>query len=143
MASVTHAAELGIDLERGKPQQLYRWFLASLLFGRPIRQEQAAETYRVLIEHGFTSPGKFAGAGREELRRVLDEGGYARFDYQMTDALHAAMHTIDADEGSVSHIVRSAASRSELRATLESLQGVGPKVVEIFLRDIPSDVLPD
>lgn len=143
MASVTHANDLGIDLEGGKPQQLYRWFLASLLFGRPIRQEQAAETYRVLIDHGFTSPGKFADVGREELRRILDEGGYARFDYQMTDALHGAMHTIDADEESVSHIVRSASSRRELRETLEALKGVGPKVVEIFLRDIPDDVLPD
>ncbi|MGY2898006.1 hypothetical protein ACVKXF_000618 [Curtobacterium sp. PvP017] len=65
MADVTHAADLGIDLSDGKPQQLYRWFLASMLFGRPIRQEQAAATYRVLIDHGFTSPGKFAGAGRE------------------------------------------------------------------------------
>ncbi|QSB22968.1 hypothetical protein [Curtobacterium sp. 24E2] len=42
MADVTHAADLGIDLSDGKPQQLYRWFLASMLFGRPIRQEQAA-----------------------------------------------------------------------------------------------------
>jgi 3-methyladenine DNA glycosylase/8-oxoguanine DNA glycosylase len=143
MASVLHASDLDIDLTDGKPQQLYRWFLASVLFARPIRQEQAAETYRVLLDHGFTSPGKFAGAGREQLRRILDEGGYGRFDYQMTDALHDAMHTIDADEGSVSHMVHSAASRAELRETLESLTGVGPKAVEIFLRDVPDDVLPD
>ncbi|TDW46911.1 hypothetical protein EDF51_10522 [Curtobacterium sp. PhB25] len=143
MADVTHAADLGIDLSDGKPQQLYRWFLASMLFGRPIRQEQAAETYRVLIDHGFTSPGKFAGAGREQLRRVLDEGGYARFDYQMTDALHETMHTLDADEGSVSHLVKTAASRKDLRDRLGTLKGIGPKTIEIFLRDIPDAVLPD
>jgi 3-methyladenine DNA glycosylase/8-oxoguanine DNA glycosylase len=142
MAGLMHAADLGIDLADGKPQQLYRWFLASVLFARPIRQEQAAETYRVLIDHGFTSPGKFVGAGREQLRGVLDEGGYGRFDYQMTDALHDAMHTIDADEGSVSHLVRSASSRAELRESLEALKGVGPKAVEIFLRDIPNSMLP-
>ncbi|WP_123681129.1 DNA methylase [Curtobacterium sp. PhB115] len=143
MADVTHASDLGIDLSDGKPQQLYRWFLASMLFGRPIRQERAAETYHALIEHGFTSPGKFAGAGREQLRGVLDEGGYGRFDYQMTDALHETMRTLDADEGSVSHLVKTAASRKELRERLGQLKGIGPKTIEIFLRDIPDEVLPD
>lgn len=143
MADVLHAEDLGIDLTDGKPQQLYRWFLASMLFGRPIRQQQAAETYRALIDHGFTSPGKFAGVGHEQLRRVLDEGGYARFDHQMADTLHETMHTLDADEGSVSHLVRTAGSREELRHRLGDLRGVGPKTIEIFLRDIPDDVLPD
>ncbi|WP_439692306.1 hypothetical protein ACRQ4B_15605 [Curtobacterium sp. SP.BCo] len=143
MADVLHAEDLGIDLTDGRPQQLYRWFLASMLFGRPIRQQQAAETYRALIDHGFTSPGKFAGVGHEQLRRVLDEGGYARFDHQMADALHETMHTLDADEGSVSHLVRTAGSREELRDRLGDLRGVGPKTIEIFLRDVPDDVLPD
>ncbi|WP_144763150.1 DNA methylase [Curtobacterium sp. 9128] len=143
MADVIHAADIGIDLSDGKPQQLYRWFLASMLFGRPIRQEQAAQTYRVLIDHGFTSPGRFGGVGHERLRKVLDEGGYGRFDHQMTDALHETMHTLDADEGSVSHLVKSAGSRSELRERLGSLKGVGPKTIEIFLRDVPDALLPE
>ncbi|ROP60928.1 DNA methylase [Curtobacterium sp. ZW137] len=143
MADVTHAEDLGIDLSDGKPQQLYRWFLASMLFGRPIRQQLAADTYRALIDQGFTSPGKFAEAGREGLRKVLDEGGYGRFDYQMTDALHETMHTLDADEGSVSHLVKTASSRQELRDRLGELKGVGPKTIEIFLRDVPDAVLPD
>lgn len=143
MSDVMHASDLGIDLTDGKPQQLYRWFLASMLFGRPIRQQQAAETYHALIEHGFTSPGKFAGVGHERLRKVLDEGGYGRFDHQMTDALHETMHTLDADEGSVSHLVKTASSRSELRDRLGELTGVGPKTIDIFLRDVPAAVLPD
>jgi 3-methyladenine DNA glycosylase/8-oxoguanine DNA glycosylase len=143
MASVTHASDLGIDLAEGKPQQLYRWFLASLLFGRPIQQEIAAKTYHALIDHGLTSPKHFAEYSREGLRAVLDDGGYGRFDYQMTDALHEAMATIAADHGSVAHLVSSAKDRDDLRATLTGLKGVGPKVVEIFLRAVPDALLPD
>ncbi|MFZ7086864.1 hypothetical protein [Curtobacterium sp. RRHDQ10] len=142
MASVTHASDLGIDLAEGKPQQLYRWFLASLLFGRPIQQEIAVKTYHALIDHGLTSPKHFAEHSHEGLRAILDEGGYGRFDHQMTDALHSAMASIDEDHGSVSHLVSSAADRAEVKRRLEALTGVGPKVVEIFLRDVPAELLP-
>ncbi|KQO60369.1 hypothetical protein [Curtobacterium sp. Leaf261] len=142
MASVTHASDLGIDLVEGKPQQLYRWFLASLLFGRPIQQEIAVKTYHALIDHGLTSPKHFAEHSHEGLRAILDEGGYGRFDHQMTDAMHEAMATIDREYGSVSHLVSSAADRAEVQRRLEALTGVGPKVVEIFLRDVPAELLP-
>ena len=39
--------DLGIDLADGKPQQLYRWFLACLLFARPIQQDIAANAYKL------------------------------------------------------------------------------------------------
>ncbi len=60
MTGHTTAADLGLDLEAGEPDQLFKWFLASLLFGRPVQQEVAANTWHVLLQHGLTSPGQFA-----------------------------------------------------------------------------------
>jgi hypothetical protein len=31
--------ELGIDLASGRPAELFKWFLAYLLFGKPIQQD--------------------------------------------------------------------------------------------------------
>ncbi|THG33172.1 DNA methylase [Naasia lichenicola] len=141
MAKVTTAEDLGIDLTGGGAEALYRWFLASMLFGRPIRQEQAAETYRALEKAGLTSPKRFAEHDREGLRHILDQGGYGRFDYQMTDALHETMATIAESHGSVSELVKHAQSRADLEKKLDELKGVGPKTIEIFLREVPAEIV--
>lgn len=136
--------DLGIDLapeaSDPTPQALYRWLLASLLFGRPVQQGVAADTFHVLIQHGLTSPATFAERGREELRRILDEGSYARIDYVMSDELHDVMGGIVSDHGSVNHLVRSSSGAAELRERLESYRGVGPKTAEIFTRWLPASL---
>ena len=129
--------DLGIDPSRSA-EQLYRWFLASLLFGRNIRQQQAAKTYGVLMEHGMTSPKHFADLGREPLRKVLDEGGYDRFDYQMADELHEVMAGVADDWGSVHHLVASSADRAEAEQRMEAYKGVGPTTARIFLDEVPA-----
>lgn len=145
MADDLGPRDLDIDLDPADgeptPQALYRWLLASVLFGRPVQQHVAADTYRVLIEHGLTSPAKFASVEREDLRRMLDEGSYARIDYVMSDELHEVMGRIDTEYGSVNHLVRSSADEAELRERLTEFKGVGPKTAEIFLRWLPSGVV--
>ncbi|HAM25521.1 MAG TPA: DNA methylase, partial [Microbacteriaceae bacterium] len=137
MTGYLTAADLGIDVTHADADALFRWFLASLLFGRPIRQQVAADTWRVLISHGLTSPDRFADYDREGLRALLDEGHYARIDYVMTDELHNAMATVRREYGSVSAMVKTSGSRKELTERLEALVGVGPKTAEIFLREVP------
>jgi len=133
--------ELDIDLSDGKPQQLYRWFLASILFGKPIQQNVSADTYRVLIDHGFTSPKKFADIQREPLRKLLDDGGYGRFDYQMADYLHEIMAAVEKDHGSIHQMVASASSRDDLAKTVQDFQGVGAVTARIFTEQIPRAVI--
>jgi len=132
-------ADLGIDPARS-PEQRYRWFLASVLFGRRIRQEQAAHTYRVLIEHGLTSPERFADVSRDDLRVLLDDGGYDRFDWLMTDELHEVMAGVVRDWGSVNRLVTTAADRQEAHDRLVAFKGVGDVTVRIFLDGVPQDL---
>ncbi|WP_445996012.1 hypothetical protein ACUWEX_08990 [Okibacterium fritillariae] len=133
-------ADLDIDPSTGSPVQLYRWLLASLLFGRRIQQEIAAQTYRTLIDHGFTSPARFSTVGREQLRRILDEGGYARFDYIMTDELRDVMPGLADEYGSVHHLVASSADRDELIERLTAFTGIGPVTARIFADAMPSQL---
>jgi hypothetical protein len=135
------AKDLGLDLSTGSPTALYRWFLASLLFGRPVQQDVSANTWRVLLRHGLTSPKRFAEHDREGLRAILDEGHYARIDYIMTDELHDVMSRIVSGYGSVSQLVKRAESRTALSRTLKEFKGVGPATARIFLRDIPDSVI--
>ena len=136
MAKTMTPADLGIEPGRSA-EQLYRWFLASLLFGRNIRQEQAAKTYGVLIDAGMSSPKHFADLDRERLRHALDEGGYDRFDYQMADELHRVMAGVVDTWGSVHHLVASAADRAEAHDRLVAYKGVGDVTARIFLDEVP------
>ena len=130
--------DLDIDPASGSPEQLYRWFLASVLFGRPIQQSVAAETYRTLLGAGLTSPSKFAGLKREPLRRLLDRGGYVRLDYQMADTLHSVMSAVVDEYDSVHHLVVSSADAAELTERLTGFKGIGPVTAQIFTAQIPA-----
>jgi hypothetical protein len=64
------ARELGIDLASGAERELFKWFLACLLFGKPIRREVAGRAYAELArgaDHtarcapGTSSPGMAQG----------------------------------------------------------------------------------
>lgn len=50
---------LGIDLRSKKEEDLFRWFLACLLFGKPIQAEIAERAYHKLIAEYLTSPEAF------------------------------------------------------------------------------------
>ncbi|WP_026819475.1 hypothetical protein [Arthrobacter castelli] len=129
--------DLEIDLSEGEPQQLYRWFLVCLLFGRPIQQEIAAEAYRHLIDEGFNSPEKFDDIEREPLRKLLDEARYARYDYAAADQLHEVMARVVDDYSSVDQMVKGADSSDELRKRLMALKGVGEKTAGIYVDALP------
>lgn len=133
-------ADLDLDLDDPTPQALHRWFLASMLLGAPVRQSQSAETYRVLIERGLTSPSRFAELDREQLRKALDDGGYARLDYQTADRLHATMRAIDDGWGSVNRLVRSSSSAEELSRRVQEFDGIGETTARIFIDPIPASV---
>ena len=130
-------ADLGIDLSSGAPGQLYRWLLASLLFGKRIQQDIAARTWHVLIDNGLTSPEKFAGISRDQLMRLLTEGGYVHYRWKEDDELHAVMAGILKEYGSVQDLVKGAGSPEELRRRLEEFPGVGPVTANIFLEWVP------
>ncbi len=54
MTALITAADLGIDTT--SDQGLFDWFLASLLFGRPVSQNAAASAFHKLKSDGWDRP---------------------------------------------------------------------------------------
>src|SRR3972149_2065903 len=73
--------ELGIDLSKGKSTEIFKWFLASKLFGARIGTNIAVKTYREFEKCGVLSPKKILETGWGGLVRILDDGGDAPDDF--------------------------------------------------------------
>lgn len=129
--------ELGIDLKSGKEADIFHWFLACLLFGKPIQQDVARRAYEVLVKSGVDTPDKILTAGWDKLVKLLDEGHYVRFDYSTaTKLLNVCQKLQDDYGGKVTNIKKQARDKQDLVRRLLEFKGIGPKTAEIFLRDM-------
>jgi hypothetical protein len=81
------AKKLGINLSSRKEEELFKWFLACLLFGKPIQQEIAERAYARLLSAGLRNPDEVLDAGWDELVRLLDEAHYVRYDFSTATKL--------------------------------------------------------
>lgn len=131
-----YAADLGIDLKSKKESELFKWFLACLLFGKPIQQEVVVRTFGELEKEGLTSPDAIIEAGWDNLVSVLDHGHYVRFDYSTATKLLDVMRTLKGRYGSVTNLLKESNDKYELKRKMEEFQGIGEKTFEIFWRDI-------
>lgn len=131
------ASEIGLDPSGGNEKDLFRWWLASFLFGKRITQGIARRTYDVFQKAGLTTPDKIIDAGWHALVKKLGEGGYTRYDESTARRLIENSRKLkDEYGGRITNIFAAADSLSDLKQRLLEFNGVGPKTLEIFLRDI-------
>lgn len=133
----TFSEELGIDLCSRNEKEVFKWFLASLLFGARISSKIAAKTYKQFEMRGLVTPEAIQEAGWDRLVEVLDEGGYARYDYKTADMLlNITRRLQDQSDGKIVKLIEAAATYEELKKRLEEFKGIGPVTVNIFLREL-------
>ena len=89
MAALITAADLGIDTT--SDQGLFDWLLASVLFGRPVPQQTAANAFRKFREDGWDTPEHFAADDQHPLWHELWEGNYHRMSSVMSEELRDVM----------------------------------------------------
>src|SRR5581483_6037334 len=130
------ASDLGIDLSSLREEEVCKWFLACLLFGKPIQQEVARRAYLELVEHGITTPDTILQAGWDRLVALLDEGHYVRYDFSTATRLLDVSRDLKERYGTVTKLLRESRSGDEVSARLQEMRGIGPRTAEIFLRDI-------
>jgi hypothetical protein len=132
-----YAAELGIDLKSGPPAR-QQWFLAAILFGARISGQLAARTYRVFAARGVFSPQAVLDQGWDRLVELLDEGGYARYDYKTATKLLKVMESLkEGYQGDLERLHAAARDPVDLEARLQALApGIGEATVNIFLREL-------
>lgn len=135
------ASDLGIDLSSPQEVAYFKWFLACLLFGKPVQQEVARRTYETFVKDGLVTPAAIERAGWDRLVEVLDEGHYTRYDYSTATKLLDIMKHLQETSGTLLAFLQNCHSKDELSARLQQFKGVGPKTAEIFLRDLPDSFL--
>lgn len=137
MSKQVSAADLGLNLSAEDEQALFKWFIASFLFGKRIQQGIAVQTYRVLVEqHGRDTVRKLCNCTHRQLVSMLGEGGYTRYDESTAERLlKLGKKLTDEYHGRVSAIHAASESRQELEKRLAEFDGIGPKTVEIFMRE--------
>ena len=131
-----YAEELGIDLSSKQEAEYFKWFLACLLFGKPIQQEVAKRTYFEFVNDGLTNPDAIIQAGWDKLVEILDKGHYVRFAYSTATKLLDVCRALKEKYGTITNLLKQVQSIDELSSHLQEFKGIGQKTAEIFLRDI-------
>lgn len=132
------STELAIKLEGGKSGEVFKWALASKLMGARISTTIAVKTYKAFEEAGVLTPQKIQATGWEGLVKILDRGGYARYDYSTATKLLLITEDLIADyRGDLNRLHDAADGEEDLEKRLMELgKGVGSVTVNIFLREL-------
>ncbi|KKK14324.1 hypothetical protein P175DRAFT_0492622 [Aspergillus ochraceoroseus IBT 24754] len=131
-----YAQELGINLNSADDTEYFKWFLACLLFGKPVQQGVAKHAFSKLMDDGITSPEAIQEAGWDRLVEILDEGHYVRYDYSTATRLLDMSAALKENYGTFGNLLQGCATTEEVSRRLQQFKGVGPKTAEIFLRDM-------
>ena len=130
------AMKLGIDLSSRREGELFKWFLACLLFGKPIQHEIAERAYVRLVSAGLRNPDAVLRAGWDELVRLLDEAHYVRYDFSTATKLLEVCQELKQRYGNMTRLIAQAKRGSELSARLQEFKHVGPVTTRIFMREV-------
>jgi endonuclease III len=95
----------------------------------------ASRTYSELVQHGITTPEAIQQAGWDRLVEILDQGHYVRYDYSTADKLLDVSAAVK-EHGSFGNFLHECKDVEDVSSHLQEIKGVGPKTVEIFLRDM-------
>ncbi|MBX5328348.1 MAG: hypothetical protein QHH18_03945 [Candidatus Bathyarchaeota archaeon] len=129
---------LGINLSDGKEEEIFKWFLAAILFGAPITENSAIKTFKCFHKYDVLTPNRVSETGWDGLVRILDEGSYTRYDFKTADKLLEVMQNlIEKYDGRLINIHNKASDSRDLEKRLKNLgKGIGDVTVNIFLREL-------
>ncbi|KQV17955.1 DNA methylase [Pseudomonas sp. Root329] len=137
MHQTISAKDLLINLDDANEEGLFKWLIASFLMGKRIQAEIAVKAYQAIVDkHQRNTPRKLAHCSHRELVAMLGEAHYVRYDETTASRLTALAHKLnDEYAGKVSNIVEESADRLAFEKRLAEFEGIGPKTIEIFMRE--------
>jgi len=132
----TSATDLGIDLDSKREEELFKWLLACLLFGKPIQTHIAENAYRTMVAARVCSPDSILRAGWDKLVQLLDDAHYVRYDFSTATKLLDFCKELKRRYGTVTNLIVQSRTPRELSAKLQEFKNVGPVTARIFLREL-------
>jgi hypothetical protein len=132
-----YSEELGIKLDSKKPSELFKWLVASMLFGARISENAAIRTYFVLKKHKALTPQAILKYNVGGLIPMMGEGGYTRYDGKTSNELvQVSTQLLQNYGGDLNKLHQKAKNANELDKLLGELYSVGPVTRMIFLREV-------
>ncbi len=137
MNDTPYSELLRINLKSCKESEIFKWFLASVLFGKPIQENVAMKTYQLFALKKITTPDAILRTDWDGLVEILDMGGYVRYDFSTATKLLELMKQLKAKYGGkVINIHKAAKDARDLEKRLQEFKGIGPITTNIFLREL-------
>ena len=133
---VPFSSELGINLQEGKEEEIFKWFLASVLFGKRISFRTAIKTYKQFKSSSVLTPRAIIDTGWDGLVKILDDGGYVRYDFSTASKLLELVKQLQQSYGTLTELHKSAKDPKDLENMLMHFKGIGPVTTNIFLREL-------
>ena len=132
------ARDLGIKLQLNQESELFKWFLASFLYGARISEAIATRTYREFAGQRVLTPQKIQETGWDGLVQILDAGGYVRYDFSSaTKLLAITRDLIEGYGGKLNNVHAATKDSRDLERRLQDMgKGIGPVTANIFLREL-------
>lgn len=133
----TFSDEAGIRLG-DTPSPLFCWLVAAILSSARIGAAQALQASRAMVDAGYTTSAKMAGATWQQRVDVLTANGYKRYDESASRMLGETAGMVEDRYGGDLRRLREAAERdpTEERRLLKEFKGLGDVGVDIFFREV-------
>jgi len=130
--------QLGIDLSSGNNGEFMKWFLASILYGKPIRESSATSTYKSFESHNLLTVESIVKSTWDRLVRLLDEGSYTRYDFSTATKLLEVFQSLKKEyRSNLWNLYNASKNSQDLERRLKSLgKGIGDTTISIFLREM-------
>jgi hypothetical protein len=132
-----YSEEIGANIARDTPQELFHWLIAAIMLSSRISSGNAVEGAAALRAAGLHKIDAIKAASWEEIVRVLNENGYARYDESTARYLQDTADWAEESCGGDLRRLRDEAGDGD--AVLEALQGakgLGPTGADIFAREV-------
>jgi len=133
-----YSEELGIDLKSKKASEIFKWFLASLLFGARISETIAKNTYLTFKKYKILTSRKIIKVDWDFLvKKIMKEGGYVRYDGKTSNELiRISKYLLENYKGNINLVHQKAKNKLDLKNKLQEFYSVGPATCRIFLREL-------
>ena len=132
----SYAHRLRIDLSSRNEEELFKWFLACLLFGKPIQIEIAERAFQELVAARLTNLGAVIRAGWDNLVRLLDRAHYVIYDFPTATKLLGVCEELKRCYGTLTNLLAQTRIASELSRRSQEFKHIGPVTTRIVLRDV-------
>ena len=133
-----YSSVLGINLASVESDEIFKWFLASMLLGTRVREGIALKTYEEFKKAGMLSAERILATNWQRLVDILDRGGYIMYNFRIAMRLQEVAWFLNRKyECDLNRLHFFATDERDLKKRLQGLgKGIGPVTVYIFLREL-------